>query len=152
MLTLILMRHGHAVDSHQALSDYTRGLTPEGRLAVQRQAGLLKPLPELIISSSALRTTETAGIIISALKTEITLILKPELYHAQADDYFELLQTVPDKVHTLLLIGHNPSISRLASSLAKTNLSMAPADTILLKATHAGHWAELTSRDFQQSV
>ncbi len=153
MRTLILMRHGAAVESHDAPSDYARALTPQGRFDVQAQIHLLKMhAPEGIISSSALRTTETASLIASALTQTLTLTLKPKLYHAQASDYFEVLQTIPDNVHTILLIGHNPSISDLASQLAKTKLNMAPADLGIFHTECDSAWYALSIRDFNQIV
>ena len=63
MKTLVLMRHGKADVSAPSGRDFDRVLSPKGREQVKVMLAWLKEqgiLPDSIISSSALRTQETA--------------------------------------------------------------------------------------------
>lgn len=136
MRTLILMRHGAAVDAEDG-DDYGRALTAEGRKDVSRQAMRLveASVPDCIIASSALRTSETALLMASFLKQELTVLLKPSLYHASANDYLALIQQQSATLKKLLIIGHNPAISALVSLLTgQVNLWMEPAAMAIVHA------------------
>ena len=60
MKTLILMRHSHAEIDGRASTDFERELTDSGRTLAQQTANLLLEFRiDMIVSSSAVRTTQT---------------------------------------------------------------------------------------------
>jgi phosphohistidine phosphatase len=150
MRTLILMRHGEAVDYDQASSDYARSLTTAGRFEVRYRAECLvaaEVIPQYIIASSALRTCETAAIMASFLSEPITLLLQPDLYQACAEDYLASLNQVPSTVHCVMIIGHNPAISALGALLsAQEELALPPSGMSLFQASNDKAWDVSTFR------
>jgi phosphohistidine phosphatase len=74
--------------------------------------------PELVLCSSALRTRETLARILPGLGSELTVRIEPSLYSFDADGLFQRLRDLPADVGSVMLIGHNPGMQELASSLA----------------------------------
>ncbi|RUM89268.1 MAG: phosphohistidine phosphatase SixA, partial [Thermodesulfatator sp.] len=96
--------------------DPRRPLSPEGREETQRMAAWLKELglrvPE-IWHSTKLRAKETAEVLAEAL--EARTLEKEGL--APLDDPAPLAETLKSRTEDLLIAGHLPFLSRLASLL-----------------------------------
>jgi phosphohistidine phosphatase len=111
-MELILWRHAEA---EEAEPDLARALTPKGRRQAEKMAQWLRPqLPASvrIIASPAVRTRETADAL--DLPYEIVPQIDPD---ASADDLLAATGW-PDGHGLVILVGHNPAISVLASRLA----------------------------------
>lgn len=129
------MRHGYA--ENWAKSDFERKLTPEGRVAVNEAAMELrcgKFMPQLILASAAARTAQTANQVARILEIDKTrIILEKALYHI--DDY-ELLRQIQhngDEISVIMIIGHNPTVSAMASGLSGEMHSLYPAKFVIFK-------------------
>lgn len=138
MKTLIIMRHGEAA-AYEPNGDYARALTEAGQRDVARQAQRLLagawPLPTHMLVSSAQRTGQTAALVASVLATPICLSLKPELYRADADGYYQMvLHTLTDDVACGMIVGHNPAVSWLTQTLTKSaSIDLPPAGVCVLQ-------------------
>ena len=111
-MELILWRHAEA---EQGDPDLARALTPKGRRQAQKMARWIKgqlPGAVRILASPAVRTRETADAL--ELPYEIVAHIDP---HASADDLLAA-SGWPDGHGVVILVGHNPAISVLASRLA----------------------------------
>ncbi len=130
ILDLIIVRHGRAEDISQKPEggDFSRALTDEGVIQVRTMAIILNDILKYqnyklisIVASSSERTMQTAYNIADILKTD-EVISYDNLYHG---DYFNL---IPDIVSSnsdsdcIILVGHNPNVYFLTSSLCDTNL------------------------------
>ncbi|MGH9326470.1 MAG: phosphohistidine phosphatase SixA [Terriglobia bacterium] len=120
---LYLMRHGIAADSDGTTpaDDAKRPLTPEGKLKLRASArGLEVTGADLdwIVSSPLKRAAETAEIIAAELAPEAVLehceALAPGMLTAQK--LISFLSQNAER-HRVLAIGHEPSLSELASEL-----------------------------------
>lgn len=119
MKTLILMRHASA-SSHET-SDALRSLSDKGIQEALETAKFLKTFNiDKILCSSALRTVETFNIIQGELQVNLTDI-KPELYNTSETELLEHIVSQRDKVDTLLVIAHNPSVTQLSIFLTENN-------------------------------
>lgn len=121
MLTLLIMRHCHANASFTArLNDRTRSLSPQGEAAateIGRALAGQKLVPQLILTSTAARTQQTADRVAKAAGVaEIALNTFPELYHGSAEDYLDILNAQDSDHSTILIIGHNPAVSTFFGS------------------------------------
>jgi phosphohistidine phosphatase len=117
---LCLVRHGIAENPSPSVADADRALTPEGsRRTAQAAAGLRKLgfAPDVILSSPLRRAVETAEIFARALGMEGAVELEPRL--AGASEPEEILRGLRSRrrAASLLLVGHEPSIGMLASTL-----------------------------------
>lgn len=78
-----------------------------------------EPRPDLILCSTALRTRQTLAPLVERLGAPVPPIaLERALYLASEDRLLARLQAVTDEAATVLLIGHNDGIWRLAETLA----------------------------------
>jgi phosphohistidine phosphatase len=114
--TLILLRHAKSVDPDPYPTDLERPLSPRGRRdaaaagAWLREQGLL---PDLVLCSTAVRTRET----LQGLALTSPVVFEHRLYLGPAHDTLELLRNGAPDVSTLLVIGHNPTLSMLSDLL-----------------------------------
>ena len=121
MKQLILVRHSDAESGSFSLPDINRRLTPEGKnkanLQVRRLlSGDLKP--DLLITSTAKRAVETTEIFSNVLKFRRSILQVSFLYEDfTTSDFFALLNEISESVNTVILVGHNPTISVMASRL-----------------------------------
>jgi phosphohistidine phosphatase len=121
MHTLYLLRHAKSSWDDRSLPDRDRPLAPRGRRDAKRIAKHLARLgtgPELILCSPSKRTRQTLDLIRPVLGATSTVTLDEDLYAASSDDLLERVRLVPEAVASVMLIGHNPGLHRLALELA----------------------------------
>lgn len=117
---LVLLRHAKA--EPDGPTDELRPLALTGR----RQAGAVGAslaaaglVPDRVLVSSALRTRQTWDLVRSTLGgAEPDAHVTDRLYEAGPSDVLELVRQVDARVATLLVVGHEPTMSGLAASLA----------------------------------
>lgn len=123
MRQLFLLRHAKSSWDDQGLDDFDRPLNPRGRKAARAMAGYLEKAgirPAIILCSAARRARETYDSLEPALEG-IPVSVEAELYEATRHDLLERLRRLDDHLDSVLLIGHNPGLARLASALGKTH-------------------------------
>jgi phosphohistidine phosphatase len=117
---LYLVRHGIAVPSGTpGIPDSERPLTPKGEHRLKRIAKGLKRLdvqPERIVTSPLPRALQTAEILAAGLGLVDRLeIAEPLSASSSAERIRDWLPTREES--SLMLVGHNPSLSRLVGLL-----------------------------------
>lgn len=133
MKTLILMRHAHAA---QGEDDFARPLTDRGQKQAEvvgadfKELGLL---PDRVLCSSALRARRTAEIVAALLGFSGEIAKSDLLYDASMMDYFKAIQGTAETVTTVLLVGHNPSVSELLMAVHQTQVELPPAGYEILR-------------------
>ncbi len=130
---LILLRHGDALWPSDGQNDRDRPLSATGRRQVATIAEALKQrdwLPEKILSSPATRAYETTQAILAT--HDVSVEVCATLYEGALRDVQQLLREISADVHTLLLVGHNPTFSHLAGLLTGLRISLSPANATLL--------------------
>lgn len=142
---LYLLRHGEAEPGIGQVGDFDRKLTDSGKKQVQRLAlELYKRGLRLdqMISSSAKRTMETVEIFSSILTCKKYETL-PELYEAVPKAIIEVINRTPMDIDSLLLVGHNPGISAVATFLSgEPYLIMKPGMLLKLE-IYQDDWASI---------
>lgn len=120
MKKLYIVRHTQKEDEQMGVDDYDRELSPEGieSAKIMAQNFASKNLPvDLIVASPATRTKKTAEIFAEALKYNKTVMLNEVLYMAFVNELLETITYTFDTVDSMLLVGHNPSLTALAITL-----------------------------------
>jgi phosphohistidine phosphatase len=123
MLNLYVIRHGKAVRPEDAANDYERELNKKGTAQTNQVGDLLKRSGikfNLIITSSAKRTAETAEIInfyINAKEVYFT----EDLYLADRKKIQKIVSK-QSKGENVLLVGHNNGLSDFVSYLSGKNV------------------------------
>jgi phosphohistidine phosphatase len=120
--TLVLLRHAKAEAPNDEL-DFDRRLTVRGKNDADAAGSWLADQhlhPDLVFCSPAARTRETWQGVSIALAQAQKGGVSPEvryekgLYFGGRTEVFDLLRTVPDTVHTVLVVGHNPTMSEVS--------------------------------------
>lgn len=118
MKRLILFRHAKSAYP-DGIDDQERPLDDRGRRDAPVMGAYLAReglLPDLVLVSSAVRTQETfalAGPPLGAVATRT----EPRIYEAPAERLLGVVRETPDAVRTLMLVGHNPGMEDLATTL-----------------------------------
>ncbi|MBF0206254.1 MAG: histidine phosphatase family protein [Oligoflexia bacterium] len=124
-MKLLLMRHGNAgkPNSTEYPDDRLRPLTRPGREEISKLASLYYKMqlrPTLCLCSPFLRALETAQIFCETNKT--TLLEEERLASgAGFGNYQEVLQENFIGQNALLMVGHEPDLSKAASALLGIN-------------------------------
>ncbi len=130
-MKLYLVQHGKAKSEAE---DPARPLNPEGRRETEIMAAWLGQLGlevEEIWHSTKLRARETAEILAQKIRVKHGLVEKEGL--APKDDPAPLVKTLENFQGDLLIVGHLPFLSRLASLLV-----VGTADKEILKFRMSG--------------
>src|SRR5262245_44557478 len=118
MKTLFLIRHAKSSWAEPGLSDRERPLNDRGRRDAPKMGKRLAKrdaVPDLILSSPAVRALETAEIIAEKLDyRRKDIVVVDRLYGVAADDLLALIQKLDDKLQRVMLFGHNPGLTELA--------------------------------------
>ena len=123
MKTLYLLRHAKSSRSDDTLDDHDRPLSKRGRRAAEAIADHLarsRAKLDLVLSSTALRTHETAQPIVARLKPR-RVVFDRDLYLAPGTALLDRLRRIDESADTVLLVGHNPGLHGLALSLAASD-------------------------------
>jgi phosphohistidine phosphatase len=122
MRRLTLIRHANADWKNPNVPDFERPLNKRGLSeaeAIGKQFLEQELVPDLLLTSSARRTQQTAEIIASKLDLATRRIKAQEtLYLATIDDILAFVHGTGPKVQHLAVVGHNPGISEVAKYLA----------------------------------
>ena len=147
------MRHAAAASS--ASSDRERPLTDAGASAARDAGRWLAAQglrPDLALVSEARRAQETwAGVCAGADYDPSTGSVEPGLYSAGPEAVLDLIHLVDDDVRTLVVVGHNPTMSVLAMTLDDGSTSTLLAHPDFRPGAMAvfeldGPWADLTTQ------
>ena len=117
--TLVLLRHAKAGHPH-GIGDSERPLTPRGHAdAGAAGAWLAKHglRPDLVLCSPARRTRETWHGVRVAIGTDPDVRFERRLYDSGASDVLELVAGTATDIETVVVIGHNPTLSMVSMSL-----------------------------------
>ena len=117
---LILLRH--AKSDWPDVPDRDRPLAKRGR----RDAPLIGRWlhdhgyqPDTVICSAARRTQQTWELIAPELGGSPAVTFEPRAYAASAMSLLYLVRELPAASRTAMLVGHNPGVAELATSLAQ---------------------------------
>jgi len=118
---LVLLRHAKA-EHAASLEDHLRPLALAGRRQASevgvalRDAGLV---PDVVLVSSALRTRQTWDLVRAGLDVPADVArFSDELYSAGVRSLIGLLREVEESAGTVLVVGHEPTVSQTAAALA----------------------------------
>jgi phosphohistidine phosphatase len=123
MKKLFLVRHAKSDKDNPILPDYDRPLNERGYKDARAFSTKIKKsigVPELIISSPAIRGISTALLFMEVFEMDPQkMILDKSLYESSVPDYLKVIRNMDNSYSSIMLFGHNPTITTLANSLAK---------------------------------
>jgi phosphohistidine phosphatase len=116
---LILLRHAKSSWKNPLLHDIDRPLNRRGQRTALLMADWFSAVrcrPDVVLCSSAARTRETLDFLRESLGRPV-ILHERELYLASAKRLLERLRKLPATTRSVLLIGHNPGLRKLALQL-----------------------------------
>ena len=145
---LTLLRHGTAQSVDSCAEDFERALTRRGSIEAREMAMRIVArdlVPDLILVSPAESTWATAEIIADACELDAKKVqCARELYLATPETTWAVLIGRDAALHHIMICGHNPGLSQIASRLGPKPLRRElPAAGIATAVWHDAPWAAL---------
>src|SRR5690349_18650323 len=135
MKRLYLVRHAKSSWSFKELSDIDRPLNNGGIRDAHSMAQLLadkKISVEQIITSPAIRAVNTAFIFARKLDYSFQRILyNSSIYESTGADIKKVIENFNENVESLMIFGHDPSLSNFASSVTNELIEKTPTTGII---------------------
>lgn len=147
MKTLYIARHCKSSWDHPDLSDHERPLNARGeRDAPLMSAVLAERIPrlDLILTSSAVRAETSARFFAKHLDS-VQVKVEQRLYDAGPQTYLDCLAGISDGVSSLLLVGHNPTVTSLAAILTGAQVESMPTCAVIGMRLDINDWTEIYS-------
>ena len=148
MKSVILFRHGKSDWDVPYKKDHDRPLSQRGVQAAKRMGKYLSKIqqvPELILSSTALRAKTTAEIAKNFGKWDSILILERDIYESSLNDLLSILAMQNPKFSLICLVGHEPTFSYFISEMTKTSCDKFPTAAMARIDFQLEDWKELKS-------
>lgn len=146
MKRIYLIRHGKAEDGFDK-PDFERDLLPKGLRKTEKIAHYLvkqKVKPGQILVSMAFRTLQTAEVIIDVLSLKKNIIREQKnLYLASSNSMLDVIYAVDDKIQELMVIGHNPGISSLATYLSNVEIDWMSTSAVVAIDLDIKKWTDI---------
>ncbi len=120
MKTLYILRHAKSSWNDPSLADFDRPLNERGLNAapfigeVMARKGVVA---DLIISSPAKRTMETAVLVKEASGSNASIQYDERIYEASNQTLRLVISQIADKIESVLIVGHNPGMEGLINLL-----------------------------------
>lgn len=146
MKILYLMRHAKSSWNFDGLSDKERPLNDRGRedapamgrALVARQLQL-----DLLVSSPAVRALSTAALVAHEMGYAPERIQVVDgIYEADADRLVDIIHELPDEAGSVLLLGHNPTMTETVNYLSPRAVQDMPTAAIACLHFQTDSWAE----------
>jgi phosphohistidine phosphatase SixA len=126
-MQLWIVRHAEAAPAEHGSADFQRPLTPRGIADATRLRRHLEtlhsgPVPgvERIVASDSRRTRATAELLAPAFgHTAASIQFDHRIYDAGADTLLDIVWGASLDAAGLMLVGHNPGVTALASRLCR---------------------------------
>lgn len=135
MKRLLILRHAKSSWDDVSRDDWERPLSPRGARDAPRVGTLLREralIPDLIITSDAVRAHTTARAVAEAAGYRGAVVVEPSLYHAKPDEVLTVLNGVSGTVRAVLIVGHNPGLEDLIAQLTGDPIDLPTASLVHL--------------------
>ena len=146
--TLYLVRHAKASDS--VSPDLIRPLVANGMIDAARMGRHLASKMQgidLILTSHSERTQMTAQVFCEQLGIDNQIVKTDEaLYESSPKHYLDALSEVSEAMDSVMIVGHNPSISYLAEFLTGEEIGSMPTCAVIGMTIENLTWSEITKR------
>ena len=116
--SIIIFRHGKSDWNAVYGKDHDRPLSKRGINASNKMGIFLRKknqIPDIVISSSALRAKTTAELAIKAGNWNSNFYIDERIYGRSSDFLLELTKFIDDKHKSICFVGHEPTCSSFIS-------------------------------------
>jgi len=144
MRTLFLIRHAKSSWDNPGLRDFNRPLNSRGVHDAPKMANFLAKQsvePDLLLSSPAKRALTTALFFAGAFGIGDEAVIQEQgIYEAAPADILQIIHRLPDSARTVLLFGHNPTLTDVANRFSEDFIDNIPTCGIVQIESEADSW------------
>lgn len=145
--TLLICRHATTQEPFPLQPDFERALSFGGIKEAHATGQWIREnfiKIDALVASPARRTTATARILASRLYfPEEKIKFNPTLYNGHESHLLNCLGELPDEVRTVLLVAHNPGVTRLARELTSQQIAYLEPSCVAAVSLNIAHWQEI---------
>jgi len=147
MKRLLLVRHAKSSWEHD-LQDHQRPLKERGC----KDAGLVsKSLTlksfrvDLVVSSDAVRTRQTASIFVKNLEINQNLVkFSHNLYDFSGEKLLNFVKSCDDSIQNLMIFGHNHALTAFVNTFGSEYIENIPTSGVAIIEFNIENWSDLT--------
>lgn len=146
MKTLFLIRHAKSSWDNQLVNDHERPLNKRGIEDAPKMGDLLKAsyaTPEKILCSTALRAKQTASAIQAKWFPQQKVEFNVQLYEETTSTILDIVHSTNQKINSIALFFHNPSITYLTNILTSLSIPDIPTCGVAILESEIKNWKHL---------
>ncbi len=149
MKTLYINRHAKSSWANMGMADFDRPLNNRGENDAPMMGKRLKEkgiIPDFVLSSPANRAITTARTIATEIGYSLENIKEDRnIYHASEVSILEIIKQQDDEIASLMIFGHNPGFTDLASILSGRWFDNIPTCGIVALKFEVSKWSEVSA-------
>jgi phosphohistidine phosphatase len=148
MKSILVLRHAKSSRKDPDLTDHNRPLNKRGKRDAPRMGRLLKKedlVPDIIISSTAIRARATAEAVAKASGYTGDITFNRSLYAAGPQAYIDVLHDLSDDYVRVLIIGHNPGLEELVEMLTG-EIHLMPTCSMVHVKLSVDKWSDIDNK------
>ena len=153
--TLYIVRHGKALQDYRSIHDYDRPLIEKGivnNISVAEQLHAQYATPGLVVSSHAARALHTAHIFARVTGYPHARVqVNENLYLDGEREAYSILESLPDELESVMIVGHNPDVTYIANTYAM-NIQSIPTSGVVTIRFEASRWSEIDKTKAKSTV
>ena len=147
MKTIYVVRHAKSSWDAIDLPDEKRPLLAKGKQRTKKVIEYLKEnhiLVDQIMSSHAVRAYETAKLLAHGLKYPVEkIIINSQIYHADGEGILNQLYDLPDRIGSVMIVGHNPSLTDFINLFLKSPVENLPTSGVVSFSFDTDNWEKI---------
>jgi phosphohistidine phosphatase len=153
MKTLYIVRHAKASWDFPDLPDVERPLLEKGinnTKRIVRELNEKNITVDMIICSHAKRARETASLIAKGLNYPAEKIeVSPNIYQVDRDEIFNIIFSQRDELDSLMIVGHNPTLTQFANLYLDEALDFLPTSGVASISFETEKWIEVIKAKYK---
>lgn len=121
MKTLFVLRHAKSSWDFPHLSDFERPLNKRGEKAAPLMGKVMRErefVPEIILSSPAMRAKTTANLVKESAECSAEIILNRSIYESGTNNLLYIISEISDAYESVMIVGHNPTFEGIVQILS----------------------------------
>lgn len=147
MKKIVVLRHAKS-DWSKGLPDFERPLNKRGQKDAPVMGTILaamKEVPDIIISSPAVRAKLTAKTVAKYSQYEGNIVWHEDFYYGDDESIISELKKLPDNIESAMVVGHNDTLEILIAELTSDGSFRLkfPTAAIAIISVDIGSWDEL---------
>ncbi len=151
MKTIVLVRHAKSSWENGDLADHERPLNNRGKQDAPKMAAIFSGRniePQTIYSSQAVRAFTTAKHFAEVLNYPVhDIMIREEIYSGYEKSVIKIIKKHSDDEDTIMLFGHNPTFTHLATYLTGEYFDNVPTCGVVCIDFDIDSWQEIENEN-----